>query len=257
MFTSDNHRTARRRRPGHWLTRGVAALAGVACPLALAPAAGAVTMASAAGAAPTAAAGPARVPAAYVVSNGGPLGTVRAGTVTPISTATNLPGKAITVGKGPQSIAITPNGKTAYVVNFGGGFVGGNTVTPISTATGKPGAPITVSDPASSTPGHIAITPNGKTAYVVITAIVGAGSVGVVPIQTATGKPGKPIPVGFFPFRIAITPNGKTAYATSNSGLTRSTLPPIPPARRSRGWAARSRSPPMAPPSTPAAATTQ
>jgi DNA-binding beta-propeller fold protein YncE len=93
-------------------------------------------------------------------------------------------------------------------------------VTPISTATSTPGKPITVSNPASSPPGQIAITPNGKTAYVVITAIVGAGSIGVVPIQTATNTAGKPIPVGFFPFRIAITPDGKTAYATSFSGLT-------------------------------------
>ena len=93
-------------------------------------------------------------------------------------------------------------------------------MTPISTATNKPGKPITVSNPASSPPGQIAITPNGKTAYVVITAIVGAGSVGVVPIQTATNTAGKPIPVGFFPFHIALTPNGTTAYATSSSGLT-------------------------------------
>lgn len=93
-------------------------------------------------------------------------------------------------------------------------------MTPINTTTGKPGKPITVSNPAASPPGQIAITPNGKTAYVVITAMVGAGSVGVVPIQTATNKPGKPIPVGFFPRAIAITSNGKTAYATSDSGLT-------------------------------------
>ena len=73
MFTSDNHRTARQTWRAQWLTRGMAALAGVACPVALAPAAGAVTVPSAAGAAPTDAAGPARAPTAYVVSNGGPL----------------------------------------------------------------------------------------------------------------------------------------------------------------------------------------
>ena len=161
--------------------------------------------------------------------------------MTPVSTATNSPGEAITVGKGPQSIAITPNGKTAYVVNFGGGTAGGDTVTPISTATGKPGKPITVSDPASSPPGQIAITPNGRTAYVVITAIVGAGSVGVVPIQTTTNRPGKPIRLGFFPFRIAITPNGKTAYATSDSGLT-----PINTATNTPGKAIKGLSGPIA-----------
>jgi len=74
--------------------------------------------------------------------------------VTPVSTATNRPGEAITVGKGPQSIAITPNGKTAYVVNFGTGTVGGNTVTPINTATGAALTPVRV----GRWPDAIAIT---------------------------------------------------------------------------------------------------
>ncbi len=35
----------------------------------------------------------------------------------PIQTATDTAGKAIMVGKFPGAIAITPNGKTAYVAN--------------------------------------------------------------------------------------------------------------------------------------------
>ena len=54
------------------------------------------------------------------------------GTVTPIRTATNKAGKAIKVGSGPKAIAITPNGKTAYVAS-----TGSDTVTPIRTATNK------------------------------------------------------------------------------------------------------------------------
>jgi hypothetical protein len=38
-------------------------------------------------------------------------------TVTPVSTATGRPGKAIRVGGGIDAIAITPNGKTAFVVD--------------------------------------------------------------------------------------------------------------------------------------------
>jgi DNA-binding beta-propeller fold protein YncE len=41
--------------------------------------------------------------------------------VTPISTATNKAGKAIKVGESPVAIAITPNGKTAYVASTGSG----------------------------------------------------------------------------------------------------------------------------------------
>jgi hyaluronoglucosaminidase len=43
------------------------------------------------------------------------------GTVSPISTATNKALTPITVGDGPQGIAITPDGKTVYVVNNNGG----------------------------------------------------------------------------------------------------------------------------------------
>src|ERR1035438_1364711 len=47
---------------------------------------------------------------AYVVNQA-------SGTVTPIRTATNTAGKAINVKQFPYAIAITPNGKTAYVTN--------------------------------------------------------------------------------------------------------------------------------------------
>jgi YVTN family beta-propeller protein len=69
--------------------------------------------------------------------------------VTPIFTATNRVGKAIRVGSTPWAIAITPNGKTAYVVNNGSG-----TVTPISIRIEKAGKPISV----GSRPVAIAIT---------------------------------------------------------------------------------------------------
>jgi DNA-binding beta-propeller fold protein YncE len=46
----------------------------------------------------------------YVVDSAG-----LAATVTPISTATNTPGKPIKVGSNPYAIVITADGKTAYV----------------------------------------------------------------------------------------------------------------------------------------------
>jgi YVTN family beta-propeller protein len=49
---------------------------------------------------------------------------------------------------GPRTIAITPDGKTAYVVNEGAG-----TVVPINTATNTRGAPIA----AGQSPDRIAI----------------------------------------------------------------------------------------------------
>ena len=59
--------------------------------------------------------------------------------MTPITTATNRPGTPIRVGRWPLGIAVTPDGKTAYVANNNSG-----TVTPITTATNTPGKPIQV-----------------------------------------------------------------------------------------------------------------
>ncbi|MGD0378152.1 MAG: hypothetical protein ABSB01_26715 [Streptosporangiaceae bacterium] len=65
---------------------------------------------------------------AYVLSGSG---------VTPINTATNKASKLIKIAGAPSAIAITPNGKTAYIVSFDPG-----TVTPINTATNKAGKAI-------------------------------------------------------------------------------------------------------------------
>ena len=43
-----------------------------------------------------------------------------------------------------------------------------------------------------------------------------AGTDAVVPVSTASGKPGKPIDIGRYNEEIAITPNGKTAYVATS-----------------------------------------
>jgi YVTN family beta-propeller protein len=68
--------------------------------------------------------------------------------VTPIRTATNIAGKPIKVGTYPGAIAITPDGKTAYVLNAA-------SVTPVRTATGTALKKIKVGTQPSAT----AITP--------------------------------------------------------------------------------------------------
>jgi YVTN family beta-propeller protein len=123
------------------------------------------------------------------------------GTLTPINTATNLTGSTIAVGH-PSVLAITPDGKTALVVNGGAG-----TVTPVALPAGTLGSPITV----GTNPTGIAITPDGKTAYVANT-----GGTTVTPITLATGTAGTPITVGSEPMGIAITPDGATAYVSDH-----------------------------------------
>ena len=80
----------------------------------------------------------------------------------PIRTATNTAGKPIKVGNWPSAIAITPNGKTAYVSAGNSSRCCYGRVVPIRIAAGKPGKTIKVGE----YPGTIAITLDGTTAYV-------------------------------------------------------------------------------------------
>jgi YVTN family beta-propeller protein len=103
----------------------------------------------------------------------------------------------------PFAIAITPDGKTAYVVNRGD-INGTGTVTPITTATNRAGNPIRIDEGPGAI--AIAITRDGKTAYVTNS---GAGT--VMPIATATNTLGKPIKVGRRPFALVIAPDSRGA----------------------------------------------
>jgi YVTN family beta-propeller protein len=150
-------------------------------------------------------------------------------TVTPIEVASNKAGAEIPVGpvgSRPLGIAITPDGKTAYVANvFIGSFSG--TVTPIEVASNKAGAEI----PLGKEPFGVAITPDGKTAYV-----TNDGSNTVTPIEVASNKAGAEIPVGRGPRGIAITPDGKTAYVVNLSPPS-GTVTPIEVASNKTGAA--------------------
>ena len=124
-------------------------IAAITCTAILLPAAAIASASPAATAgSPASEENPVRLVTAYVIS--GYPGTR---TVTPINTATGKPGNAITVGGGASAIAITPNGKTAYVANVAYGGTG--TVTPIRTATNTALKAITV----GAEPWPIAITP--------------------------------------------------------------------------------------------------
>lgn len=175
-------------------------------------------------------------------------------TVTPINTRTNTAQPPIKVGKGPNDVAITPNGAKLFVTDSAGNAVTpirtatntagprikvgkyptsvaitpdgktayvanaeSNTVTPIHVATNHAGAPIDV----GKGPSYVAITPDGATAYV-----VNLISNSVTPINTATNKAGAPIKVGRAPSKIAITPNGRFAYVI-NSYVHATTVTPI------------------------------
>ncbi len=123
--------------------------------------------------------------------------------ITPVNTTTDAVGTPIVVGDGVSSLAITPDGSTAYAVSSDN-----DTVVPVDLATQSAETPIGV----GSDPVAVAITPDGSTALVVNT---DDGT--VTPIDIATQTAETPIDVGSIPDAIAITPDGSTALVT-NSG---------------------------------------
>ncbi len=152
---------------------------------------------------------------AYVV-NGGSNG------VSVIDTATNtvvgVPGGSeIAVGPTPVAIAITPDGRFAYVVNGGNATEPGG-VSVIETATNTVvGVPGGREIAVGARPAAIAITPDGRFAYV-----VNGDSNGVSVIDTATNEvktigASTEVPVGVQPRGIAITPDGRFAYVVNRS----------------------------------------
>jgi len=143
-----------------------------------------------------------RTPTAYVVNG-------ISNTVTPVNTATNTPGRPIKVARFPQSIAITPDGKTAYVASWA--TAGPGSVTPITTAANTAGKPIRV----GVRPFAIAITPAGTTAY-----IANIGSDTVTPVNTATNRPGKPVPVGVSPLRSRSPRTGRPPTSSTRAAST-------------------------------------
>ncbi len=128
-------------------------------------------------------------------------------TVTPIRTSTGRPLSRIRVGRNSRAIAITPNGATAYVVSTGSG-----SVTPIRTA-GNAALPVIH---LGGSPHSIVMSPDGLSAYVTFSRAGGAGF--AAPIRISINKALKAIRVGRRPAAIAITPDGKTVYVVNGNG---------------------------------------
>jgi len=135
-------------------------------------------------------------------------------TVTIIDIATNTVVGVINGFDGPSGVAITPDGNTAYVNNYGGPHAGsgfGTTVSIVDLNTNTITDTITV----GLAPVSLAITPNGDFVYVInyVTGNPGTGTISI--IQTSTNTVVGTISGFSGPFEIAITPNGHYAYVTN------------------------------------------
>jgi DNA-binding beta-propeller fold protein YncE len=130
------------------------------------------------------------------------------GYVTPISTATRTPGVPILVPRyHPGQIVLAPDGRGAYVVGDGGGFVPVNL---ISGAIGK-----TVRDRAIE---RLVMAPGGRMAY----GLTAAATRSVIPVDLAADRPLKPVTFPRLVLQFTVTPGGKSAWAflggTANTG---------------------------------------
>ena len=123
--------------------------------------------------------------------------------VSVINTQSNrVVGPPISVDGGPFSIAISPDGRSAYVASLGLGYV--------SVIDTRSGQVIGSSIPVGQYPDAIAINPDGTRAYVASM----TGTVSVIDTKTRS-LVGSPISVGEQPEGIAVTPDGESVYVTN------------------------------------------
>jgi DNA-binding beta-propeller fold protein YncE len=108
--------------------------------------------------------------------------------VMPVSTATGKVGKTVG-GRPAEEMVITPDGKTVYIANLGGS---GAAIVPISTATDTAGKPI-----LKGSYSKIGLSPGGGTLYAASWVPEPGqfvnGQIKIVPINSATGAPGRAI----------------------------------------------------------------
>lgn len=145
------------------------------------------------------------------------------GLVTPINTGTGRAEQSIKVPGTPNTIIITPDDTTVYVLGIGDG--GQGTLSVISTRTNT----VIHNIPTGYNSTAMALTPNGSTLYVVGTGKSGApaDSGYALPISTSTDTPGRPVKVGATAGAITITGDGKTAFVVDAGGAQPSSITPI------------------------------
>ena len=130
--------------------------------------------------------------------------------IVPIDVTTGIVGRTIAIAD-PSNVAITPDGRLAYVTSTSEG-----TVTPIDLTTGRTNQPIRVAHANT-----IGIDPDGTTALVGSNNLEAGGGSGtdyITPIDLATGQTRASIPVDVSPVAFGFAPNGAEVYVVNYGG---------------------------------------
>jgi YVTN family beta-propeller protein len=121
----------------------------------------------------------------------------------------------IPVGANPYDVAVTPDGKTVFVNNGGGlaSFATAPTTVgdSVSTIDVKTRTKHPTDIPVAPFPLGVAVTPDGKTAFV----NGPTGTVSTIDVKTRTKQ--ADIPVGPGGNGVAVTPDGKTVFVTNGN----------------------------------------
>lgn len=132
-----------------------------------------------------------------------------------VDMTTRLVRSKIPVGYGPQDVALTPDGRFAYMTDFYGVWV-------LDTKDRRPLQKIAFRDPSTDAdrtdvrkdgeivyrgPRDIVMSPDGETAYV---ALEDSGEVAV--LDTRVNRVAATVPVGRYPGGLALSPDGKRLF---------------------------------------------
>ena len=128
-----------------------------------------------------------------------------------LDTASNIAEPQIPLSTEPSAVAITPDGRRAYVTN-----AVGNTVHIVDTST------LSLIDTVivGYSPLAVAITPDGRAAYVTVSRSAPNGRGALAIIDTATDTVSTTFSIGDDPNNVLMSPDGSKAYVTvSGNGL--------------------------------------
>lgn len=129
-------------------------------------------------------------------------------TITTVNLTMGTVGNTIPVpGSGPNTVAFTPDGSICYVANWQTDNPAGSSVTVIKVKKKGAAGKVLLSIAVGLNPNWVAITRDGKTAYV-----ANKGSNSITPIDVATNTAGAAIPMSGPPIQMEISPDGLHAY---------------------------------------------